>query len=191
MSHFEALPRDIHLCIFEHLDYGSALALAATNHFLRSSRPVDSLNSNTKTLYLVFAETFTQNTDSFACHFCFRILLKSAFADQQVKDTFVRKGINQLARFCFNCGVSKQLFRVGECVTKNNIELGFCTSCQRIQQRKWCTKCELCEQCMKDGGYCDTMRRGRCPKCRKKGYFGRRAEVAEAATAIRQWFGLE
>ncbi|KAK8195697.1 uncharacterized protein BKA78DRAFT_294209 [Phyllosticta capitalensis] len=87
---FGELPAEVRLEIFEQLDYGSTLFLAATNCYYRSSLDPLSLSDEKKVAFLRQAEWFQQHHDTsgpdagFACTECFKVKKRHHFHGAQI-----------------------------------------------------------------------------------------------------------
>jgi hypothetical protein len=147
----QTIPLELQWKIFESLDYQSAVFLTATSHFYKSSpkSPLSFKSSAERLAFLTAAENFPQNKDRYGCFSCQTIKPHDQFAIKQITKKYKKRNARSGARFCLDCGVSKNIYTRGQQVQKSDGNNYWkCCSCNHLKRHEFCFVCTKCSDCL-------------------------------------------
>ena len=144
----QALPPELHFNIVKYLDYSTFLALRRTNRYLREVADAVGCSDLEKASLVRAAEQYPRHAKNFGCCRCFRVLPARKFGDKQRKKSYRKGKSNSFSRFCFDCGLRKELYPPGCRIVKDGVEMIYCRECRLVREGQYCHSCWRCWSCL-------------------------------------------
>lgn len=85
----------------------------------------------------------------FSCSRCFKLRLRDAFADKQVKAKRGKGHTESDRRFCIECGVRKKIYQPRQLIDVNEVPHYLCGLCRHMcGSGLYCIRCGGCQRCI-------------------------------------------
>ena len=151
LATLEILPRELHLHIFDFLDYRASIMLSQTSRLFHTTVSPQKCYSGDKTSFVrtIGTSAYASTDDHFGCYLCYRVMPASEFGDKQLLGDRRKEDKECTRGFCIACGFANSIYTLGTRITKGRIHMWFCHVCHLLKDEHACEDCGRCDRCVR------------------------------------------